>query len=93
MTRYKHIDTSFKPDEEELYQFVIKLARGNQSFLIKKAIEYYRCGQSIFPIGNLDELKEAAQALKEMRREYGSDWQDKLIQQRKDDNYFDEEYS
>ena len=77
----------------ELHQYIMDVARGNKSFVVKEAIDFYRCGQSIFPIGSIDELKEAAKALKEMRRSHGSNWQNKLIEQRRDDNYFDEEYS
>ena len=36
---------------------------------------------------------ESLEALKEMRRSYGSNWQDKFVQERRDDNYFNEEYS
>ena len=38
-------------------------------------------------------IDEAIRALREIRREYGAEWEKKLTEQRADDNFFDEEYS
>jgi len=38
-------------------------------------------------------IDEAMRALKEIRRKHGPDWEDVLLQERRDDNFFDEEYS
>ena len=87
------IAVHFPIEEAELLAWAEQQGAANLSYFIREALKYYQCGQSIFPIGSIDELKEAAKALREMRRSYGSNWQGKLIEQRRDDNYFDEEYS
>lgn len=38
-------------------------------------------------------LEEALDALKEIRRKHGTNWKETLLQERRDDNFFDEEYN
>lgn len=81
----------FVTDETEA--IVKGLERGNESHIYREAIRAYDRLNSLFGNKWEFELHEAAKALKEIRRKYGSDWEDKLLQERRDDNFFEEEYN
>lgn len=78
---------------DELYNFAESVNKGNRSYVVKLALTCLHKAQEWYGPSWMSEMHEASRALKEMRREYGANWQDKLIEQRRDDNFFDEEYS
>lgn len=69
MTRYKHIDTHFPKEDDDLFEYVHSLANdwGDVSQIMRRAIECLRLFN-----GSLEQAQAAANALIIVNNQYGS---------------------